>query len=326
MVGIPGFPRASALVLLSLCTLGQPVSAQTNYPSQNINMLVASAAGGITDVIARLIVHRLTEKLGQTIVIEIRAGSGGNLAARAVSTAAPDGHMILATTTALAINETAYANKGYATEDLRPVGIVAFSPDAMAVHPNHPAKNLSEFLAAAKTKSFTYSTAGVGTAAHIGAEYLFRESAKVTAVHVPYTGGAPAVTAVLGNHVDSLVLALPALTSHLKEGRLRALGLASPSRIKAVPNVPTYAEMGSPNVHSGTWVGFFVPTKTPDAVVLKLNGAINDILKLPEVQERLTAMGFEAMIRNQPETDAYFKNEVATWAKMVRAVGLAGSN
>jgi tripartite-type tricarboxylate transporter receptor subunit TctC len=156
--------------------------------------------------------------------------------------------------------------------------------------------------------------------------YLFREVAKVTAVHVPYTGGAPAVTAVLGNHVDSLVLAMPAVVPYLNDGRLRGLGLASPNRSPAVPNVPTYGEMGTPNVYSGTWVGFFVPAKTPDAIVLKLNSSLNEIMKLADVQEKLKNIGFEAVIRNQADTDAYFKNEVTTWAKMVRAVGLAGTN
>jgi tripartite-type tricarboxylate transporter receptor subunit TctC len=316
--------RAFVILIFSLCAVSQALG-QSSYPSQNINVLVASAAGGITDVITRLVGQKLGERLGQPIVIEIRAGSGGNLAARAVSGAAPDGHTILATTTSIAINDTVYANKGYTTEDVRPVAIVAFSPDVLAVHPSNPARTFTDFIDGGRRKSFTYSTAGVGTAAHIGAEFLFRET-KVTAVHVPYTGGAPAVTAVLGNHVDSLVLALPAVTSALRDGRLRGLGLASSTRSTAVPDVPTYAETGIPNVQSGTWVGFFVPSKTADAIVLKLNASINEIMKMPDVQEKLKSIGFDAVIRSPSETDSFFKSEVVNWGKMVRAVGLAGSN
>ena len=195
-------------------------------------------------------------------MIENRGGAGGNLAARAVATAAADGHTLLATTTALAVNDTASKNRGYNTSDLRPVAIVAISPDVLAVHPSNPAKDLKEFIANGKKASFTYGSAGVGTAPHIGAEYLFKEVAKVQSVHVPFTGGAPATTAALGNHVNALVLTLPTVTPHIVEGRLRGLGVASDKRVPAVKDVPTYREMGF-DVLSGSWVGFFAPAKTP---------------------------------------------------------------
>ncbi len=232
-------------------------------------------------------------------MIENRGGAGGNLAARAVATAAPDGHTLLATTTALAVNDTASKNRGYDTADLRPVAIVAISPDVLAVHPSNPAKDLKEFVANARKTSFTYGSAGVGTAPHIGAEYLFREVAKVQSVHVPFTGGAPATTAALGNHVNALVLTLPTVTPHIVEGRLRGLGIASDKRVPAVKDVPTYREMGF-DVLSGSWVGFFAPAKTPDAIVLKLNAEINEIMKAPEVQAKLAQIGFDPIVKNHP--------------------------
>ena len=214
--------------------------------------------------------------------MENRGGAGGNIAAKAVAGAAPDGYTLLATTSALAVNMTASKNKGFEMSDLRPVAIVAISPDVIAVHPSNPAKNLKEFIANAKTKSFTYGSAGVGTGPQIGAEYFFKEVAKVKYVHVPFQGGAPAITATLGNHVDALVLTLPPVTPHIRSGALRGLGVASDKRNSAIPDVPTYGEMGYPNVYSGSWVGFFAPAKTPDAVVAKLNAEINAVMKEPD--------------------------------------------
>jgi tripartite-type tricarboxylate transporter receptor subunit TctC len=321
MLALRNARRAFLVAALIGSAIAQPAVAQT-YPSQNITFIVAFAAGGIADVVGRLVGHKVGERLKQNVVVENRGGAGGNLAARAVSTAAPDGYTILATTSALAVNDSASRNKGYATEDLRPVAFVAFSPDVIAVHPSNPAKDLKEFLANAKEKSFTYGAAGVGTGPHIGAEYFFREVAKVKAVTVPFTGGAPAVAAAVGNHVDAVVLTLPTVTPQITEGRLRGLGLASPTRNAAVPDVPTYGEMGFPNVYSGSWVGFFAPAKTPDAIVTKLNIEINDIMKDPEVLQTLKKIGFDPITKPPAETAEYFKNEVTTWGKMVKAVGI----
>lgn len=313
--------RSTLLAALLLCGIAQSASAQT-YPSQNINVIVAFAAGGIADVVGRLVGLKVGERLGRTVVVENRGGAGGNLAARAVATAAPDGYTLLATTSALAVNDSASRNKGYATEDLRPVAFVAISPDVIAIHPSNPAKDLKEFVANAKDKSFTYGSAGVGTGPHIGAEYFFKEVAKVKYVHVPFTGGAPAVQAAVGNHVDAVVLTLPTVTPQIVQGGLRGIGLASATRNTAVPNVPTYGEMGFPNVYSGSWVAFFAPAKTPDAIVSKLNTEINQVMKDPEVLARLKAIGFDPIVKNQAETVAYFKSEIANWGKMVRAVGI----
>jgi len=313
--------RRLALSALVLAGIANPAAAQT-YPSQNINVIVAFAAGGIADVVGRLIGIKLGDRLGRTVVVENRGGAGGNLAARAVAAAAPDGYTLLATTSALAVNDTASRNKGYATEDLRPVAFVAISPDVIAVHPSNPARDLKQFVANARDKSFTYGSAGVGTGPHIGAEYFFRAIAKVKSVHVPFTGGAPAVQAAIGNHVDAVVLTLPTVTPQIVEGGLRGIGLASITRNAAVPNVPTYGEMGFPDVYSGSWVAFFAPTKTADAIIGKLNSEINQVMKEPEVLQRLKAIGFDPIVKNEVETVDYFRSEIANWGKMVRAVGI----
>jgi tripartite-type tricarboxylate transporter receptor subunit TctC len=316
---MPTFHAALCVLLAATLTaVARPVSAQS-YPTQTITFQVAFAAGGIADVVARLVGQKLSERLGHSVVVENRGGAGGNLAAKSVSGAVPDGHTILATTTSLAVNETATRNKGFSANDLRAIAIVAFSPDILAVHASNPAKDLKDFVKSGK--SFTYGSAGVGTGPHIGAEYFFREVAKVQAVHVPFTGGAPAVAAAVGNHVDAVVLTLPTVVPPITQGLLRGIGLASATRNAAVPDVPTYGEMGFPNVYSGSWVGFFAPAKTPDAIVSKLNTEINAIMREPEAQQKLKTIGFDVTIRTVGETRDYFRSEIAVWGQMIRAIG-----
>jgi tripartite-type tricarboxylate transporter receptor subunit TctC len=311
-------PLLCMLMAAAVTGGARPASAQA-YPTQTITFQVAFAAGGIADVVARLAAQKLTERLGYTVVVENRGGAGGNLAAKSVSGAAPDGYSILVTTTSLAVNETATRNRGFSVDDLRTIAIVAFSPDILAVHHSSPAKDLREFIKNAK--SFTYGSAGVGTGPHIGAEYFFREIAKVQAVHVPFTGGAPAVAAAAGNHVDAIVLSLPTVVPPITQGLVRGLGLASPMRNSAVPDVPTYGETGFPDFYSGSWVGFFALAKTPDAVVAKLNAEINAIMREQEAHQKLKTIGFEVMIKNVPEASDYFRSEVSSWGERTRAIG-----
>jgi tripartite-type tricarboxylate transporter receptor subunit TctC len=314
--------RTLATGALIATSLAAPAAAQT-YPSQNVNMIVAFPAGGLADIIGRLVSSKLEARLKQGFVVENRGGAGGNLAAKAVAGAAPDGYTLLVTTSGLAANLTASKNRGFEQSDLKPVAFIAISPDVLAVHPSNPAKDLKEFIANAKTKSFTYGSAGAGTGPQIGAEYFFKEVAKVNYVHVPFQGGAPAITAVLGNHVDALVLTLPPTVPQIVQGKMRGLGVASEKRNSAIPNVPTYGEMGFPGVFSGSWVAVFAPGKTPDTVVTRLNAEINTAMKEPDALEKLKQSGFDPLAKNPAETDAYFKSEVASWAKMVNAVGFS---
>jgi tripartite-type tricarboxylate transporter receptor subunit TctC len=302
--------------------LAQPASAQA-YPSQNVTVSVAFPAGGLADIIARLVATKLEERLKQSFIVENHGGAGGNIAAKSVTVAKPDGYTLLATTTALAVNITASKSKGFEAGDLRPIAIVAISPDVLAVNPSNPAKTLKEFVANAKQKSFTYGSAGVGTGPYVGGEYFFKEVTKVQYVQVPFQGGAPAITAVLGNHVDAIVLTLPPVTPHIRSGALRGLGVAAPKRNTAIPDVPTYAEAGFPGVNSQSWVGFFAPAKTPDAVVQKLNSEINAVMKEPDSLEKIAKAGFDPVVKDVAETDSYFKSEVESWGKMVQAIGFS---
>jgi tripartite-type tricarboxylate transporter receptor subunit TctC len=322
MLGFNAAARTLAVTALGLTAFVQPGAAQT-YPSQNVTVVVAFPAGGLADIIARLASTKLAERMKASVVVENRGGAGGNLAAKAVAGAAPDGHTLLVTTSGLAANLTASKNRGFEENDLRPVAFVAYSPDVIAVNPSNPAKDLKEFLANAKTKSFTYGSAGPGTGPQIGAEYFFKDVAKVQYQHVPFAGGAPAITALLGGHIDSLVLTLPPVTPQIVQGKLRGLGVASAKRNTAIPDVPTYGEMGYPNIEIGSWVAVFAPAKTPDAIVDRLNAEINAGLKDADARERLAKAGFDPVVKSVAESNDYFKSEIARWATMVKSAGVS---
>jgi tripartite-type tricarboxylate transporter receptor subunit TctC len=316
------FHRALALAGLALVALAQPGWAQSSG-SQTVTFVVGFAPGGAADVIARLVAQRLGDRFGRKAVVENRGGAGGNIAARAVSAAAPDGASILVTTSGIAVAETTSRNKGFSTDDLRTVAIPASGPDLLAVHPSNPAKNMGEFVTNAKDKNITFGTPGVGTTPAIAAEYFFKEVAKIKAVHVPYTGGAPAVAAGIGNHIDLVVASVPTASAQVNDGLLRGIGIPTPARSASVPSVPTYAEGGYPDFFSSIWVGFFAPVKTPDEVVARLNAEINEIMKEPEAQQKLKSLGFEPMLKTTAEANAFLKSEVEKWGKMSRAIGFS---
>jgi tripartite-type tricarboxylate transporter receptor subunit TctC len=315
-------PVAMSILAVGAFTLS-PTAAQQTYPSQPIKIIVAFPAGGFADGVARIVGDKLQDKLRQTVIIENKAGASGNLGARTVAESSPDGHTILLTTTAAAINGTLYKNLGYAPESLRPVSIVGSAPESIVVHPSNPANNLKEFLEQARTKNLDYGTAGIGTGSYIATTYLFKALAKVELVHVPFQGGAAAINAVVGNHVSSVALTVSPLVPHILSGKIRALGLASAKRSTIMPSVPTYAESGFPDFQAASWVGLFVPTKTSDSVVATLNRAIDEILKEPDVQQRMMHFGLDPMSGNTEETTAFFNREVANWGKMVRTLGLS---
>ena len=218
---------------------------------------------------------------------------------------------------------TASKNRGFEQGDLRPVAFVAISPDVIAIHPSNPAKDLKEFIANAKEKSFTYGSAGVGTGPQIGAEYFFKEVAKVKYVHVPFQGGAPAITATLGNHVDALVLTLPPATPHIRSGALRGIGVASDKRNSAIPDVPTYGEMGYPECLFGLVGRLLRAGQDAGRRGEKLNAEINAVMKEPDSLEKLAKAGFDPVVKNVAEANAYFKSEVESWGKMVSAIGFS---
>lgn len=315
--------RDAALAALACVLIAEPAGAQT-YPARDITFIVAFAPGGVADTLARLVGKGLGEKLGRTVVVENRGGAGGNIAAAAVARAAPDGYTLLVTTTAVAINETLRQNKGYASDDLKAIAIVASSPEALVTGPGNPANNLAEFLKAAKGKNITVASAGVGSGSHIAAEYFFKEIAKVEVTHVPFQGGAPAINATIGNQVDIMATTLGGgAAAQVQAAKLKGLGVASAKRAAVTPNVPTYAEAGFPVFEAASWVGVFAPSNTPPDVIAKLNATIEQVMKDPELRQKLTAIGFDPIEGTQAQAESYYKSEVAKWGKMVKTLGLS---
>jgi tripartite-type tricarboxylate transporter receptor subunit TctC len=311
-----------ALTALSGALGVREARAQT-YPARDITFVVAFAPGGVADTLARFVGKGLSERLDRTVVVENRGGAGGNIAAAAVARAAPDGYTLLVTTTAVAINETLRPNKGFAVSDLKPIAIVASSPESLVTSPGNPAGNLADFLKAAKSKNITFGSAGVGSGSHIAAEYFFKEIAKISATHVPFQGGAPAIAATIGNQIDLLATTLGGgAAAQIASGKLKGLGVASTKRAAVTPNVPTYAEAGYP-FEASSWVGVFAPANTSPEITAKLNTTIEQVMKDPALRQKLTSIGFDPIEGSQSQAETYFNAEVAQWGKMVTTLGLS---
>jgi len=317
--------RAVAAMAVSACVLGTGGAGAEPYPSANkITLIVAFAPGGIADTLARLIAQGLSERLHQNVVVENRGGAGGNIAASFVARAEPDGYTLLATTTALAINETLFANKEFSARDFKTVAIAASSPEALVTGASNPADNLADFIKGMNGKTINFAVPGVGTGSHVEAEYFFKFLAKTPAQMIPFQGGAPAINATIGNQVDLMATTLGGgAAAQIAGGKLKGLGIAADKRAAVTPNVPTYAEQGFAGFTAASWVGFFAPAKTDPQILATLNAAIGDIVKTPDVQTKLTDMGFEPIAATRAQADAMFGAEVKKWGDMVKALDLS---
>jgi tripartite-type tricarboxylate transporter receptor subunit TctC len=308
---------------LLTATLGASSHAQTP-PNNRITLIVAFAPGGIADTLARLIAQGINDRLHQTVVVENRAGAGGNIAAELVAHAEPDGTTLLATTTAIAINETLFTNKKFAAGDFKTVAIAASSPEALVTGPDNPAKDLAALVKSANGKTLNLAIPGVGTGSDIEAEYFFKFLAKTPVQVIPFQGGAPAINATIGNQVDLMATTLGGgAAAQIAGGKLKGLGIAAGKRATVTPGVATYAEQGFTDFAAASWVGFFAPAKTDQKTLDALNAAINDTVKSAEVQKKLADMGFDPITGSQSEADALFAADVKKWGAMVKALGLS---
>jgi len=315
---------APALALAALACLALPASAQSDFPTKPIRFVVPAAAGGPTDLTARLIAQEMQKALGQPVVVEPKPGAGGNVGADAVAKSAPDGYTILmATIGTHAINQTLYKSLPFdPVKDFAPVTQVVQYPLIFVVNPSVPAKNVKEFIEYAKANPgrLNRASGGSGTSMHLSGE-LFRSMAGLDLPHIPYKGSAPALNDLMGGQVqlmfDSMMTALPLV----KAGKLRALGTTGTERSSAAPDVPTIAEQGMPQFSAAGWIGVVAPAKTPPEIVAKLRNAVVAALKTPQVSERLTSQAAEIVGSTPEEFGAFMKAETAKWAIAVRASG-----
>jgi len=310
-----------ALLQIALLAFATIAGAQP-YPARAIHLVVAFPPGGPVDIVVRLLAPKMSETLGQPLVVENRAGAGGNLPTSQVAKAAPDGYTLLAHSASYAINPSLWPNPGYDPEkDFAPVAVVALQPNVIVVHPDFPARTLAELLQMARTQKLAFASPSSGTTPHLTAENLFRVRAKVDITHIPFKGAGPAAAAVLAGEPPIGSMAGTAPMPHIKSGKLRALAVSSGRRVPSLPEVPTLGELGYPDMEDYTWVGIFVPAATPAEIAQKLNDVVLRTVRVPEVRERLESLTFEITAAPLKPTADYVRAELVKWAKVVRDTG-----
>jgi tripartite-type tricarboxylate transporter receptor subunit TctC len=293
------------------------------YPTRPVRLIVGFPAGGVGDVLARLIGQWLSDRLGQPFVIENRPGAATNIATEAVVRAAPDGHTLLWVTAANAINESLYDKLTFNfIRDITPVASVVRGPGVMEVNPAVPAKSIPEFIAYAKANpgKINLASSGLGTVSHVAGE-LFKMMAGVDMVHVPYRGAAPALTDLVGGQVQVMILPIISSIEHIKAGRLRALGVTTASRLEVVPDIPTVAEF-LPGYDVSDWTGIGVPRGTPVEIVDRLNAEVNAALADAKIRARLAELGSELMPMSRAAFAKLIADETDKWAKVAKTAGI----
>jgi tripartite-type tricarboxylate transporter receptor subunit TctC len=298
-------------------------SAQS-YPTRSVRLIVPAAAGGPSDIMARIIAQKLSEAWGQQFIVENMPTGAGNVAVGMVAKSPPDGYTILTPTSAIIVNPSLYAKLSYDTvRDFAAVTLAAASPHVLTVTPSLPAHNVQELIALVKANpgKYSYASPGTGTTGQLAGE-LFRVSLGLDMVHVPFNGAAPALTSTIGGHTPMMFGALPGAAPHIKDGNLRALAVTSAKRDLNFPNVPTLAEAGVPDQVSEFIQAVLVPTGTPKEIIDKLQREIARIVALPEVKERLAAIGYTPVGNTPEEFAAQIKADVARWAKVIRDAGI----
>lgn len=321
--------RKCALVALLLPPLVQVASAQSAYPSKTIRLVVPFPPGGTTDILARSVAQELSQSLKQQVVVDNRAGAGGNIGSDVVAKAAPDGYTILMGTVGThAINASLFAQSGSkmpydAVKDFAPVSLVAAVPNVMVVNPGVPATTVPEFIAWARSRpgKTNMLSSGNGTSIHLSGE-LFKVKTQTFMVHIPYRGSNAALVDLIGGNGDVMFDNLPSALPFIRSRRLRALAVTSTKRSPALPDVPTVAEAANlPGFDASSWFGVLAPAGTPKEIVQKLNQEIVRALQTPAVRERLASQGADAVGDSPEEFAAHIQREITKWAEVVKLSG-----
>jgi tripartite-type tricarboxylate transporter receptor subunit TctC len=318
--------------LLAVTSMALLVTAHTgaraqadSWPSKPVRVIVPFAAGSTTDIIARAIADKMGASLGQPLVIDNRAGASGTIGQAAVATAAPDGYTLLVHSSSHTVSPSTFAKLPFDTvTDFAGITPIAATPNVLVMAPSKGIKTVQELVLAAKAKpgALNYASAGQGSATHLNAE-KFKMAAGFFAVHIPFTGSAGAVTEVMAGRLDYYFSPIAPVIGHIKEGRLVALAVGSPTRAAALPDVPTTAQAGVPNSEFNFWIGMMAPAKTPRDIVNRLNEEVIKALASPEVKERFARLGAEVWTLKPEQFDSYIATEIKSNAALVKAAGLA---
>ena len=319
------------LLAMAAISVATPIFAQAQqrdakpYPFRPVRLIVPFPPGGGNDILARAVGQRLSEVIGQQVVVDNRGGAGGVIGATTAATAAPDGYtLFLGSLGSLAHNPALKENLPYQpVRDFAPITLLATSAMLLAVNPAVPAKSVKELIALAKASpgKLNYASAGSGSSLHMTGE-VFKHATGTDIVHVPYKGTGPAMTELLGGRVELIFSTMPPVLPHVKSGRLRALGVTSPARAAAAPDVPTVAEAGVPGFEVSNWQGILAPSKTSPAIVRKLNADLHTTLRLPGMAETLASQGLESAAGTPERFGALIKVEITKYTQVVKAAGL----
>ena len=313
----------SALTLACAAMTGVAAQAQT-FPDKPIHIIVPLAAGGAVDAIARTLGQKLSQQLGQPVIVDNKPGANGNIGAEAVAKSPADGYTILMAIPAMTTNQALYAKLPYDTfRDFAPVARLGFAPLILVVGADSPFKTFAELLAALRANpgKYSYGSSGNGSSQHLAGE-LFKATAKIDALHVPYKGGAPAVTDLIGGQLTFMFTNPLEVQAQIKSGRLKALAVGGNKRVDWLPGVPTVAESGLPGFEAATWWGTLVPAAIPKEIVARLSQEIITAMNSPEVRERLNAQGAEVATQKPEELAAYLRSETDKWARIIKAANI----
>jgi len=295
--------------------------AQGSFPTHPVTLIVGFAPGGGTDTMARVVAQKLSQNIGQSVVVENRAGAGGNIAAQQIATAAPDGYTIhLSSVGPLTVAPAMQKSLPYdPKKDIAPITMGVMFPNVIVVHPGLPVKTLADYVALAKSKpgELNYASSGVGGAGHLAGE-LFKQRAGIDVVHVPYKGGGPAMTDLLGGRVTMYPAVPSTALPHVEAGKLRALAITGPSRIATYPGVPTVAESGYPGFEASNWYAFVAPAKTPPEILDYWNRELNKVLRDPQIKAELAKHGLDPAPGTREELARYIDKETEVWGRVVR--------
>ena len=318
------FPSV-AVLLVGYALLAFPTHLPAQeYPAKAVRIIVPFAPGGPNDLAVRPVAQKLYELLGQPFVIDYRAGANGIIGCDLVAKAPPDGYALVVISSSFTINASTYAKLPFDPQrDFTPVSSIATSDIIFIVNPTVPVKSIKEFVALAKSQpgKLNYSSSGTGGSLHLGAE-LLKQMAGINMVHVPYKGASLALTDVIGGHVDSMFISAPGAIGQIKAGKVRVLAVASARRARSLPDTPTFAEAGYPEVQVDTRYGLLAPAATPAAIIARLEAAIARALGTPEVREQYTALSLDPAAMGAQEYAAFLRDEILRWRKVVAAAKL----
>ena len=310
--------------VLSLLILIFSVTATAQqFPAKSVKIIVPFPAGGTVDFFARVISAKLSDALGQSVLVENRAGAGGNIAAEAVAKATPDGYTLLMGSEIIAINTSLYAKIGYdPVKDLAPITLVGTVPNILIVHPSLPVNSVSELIALAKKTpgKISFASTGQGTSTHLSAE-LFKLMANVDMLHVPYKGGPPAIADLISGQVNMMFINMPTGIPHVRSGKAKIIAVSSLKRVSQLPDVPTVDQAGVKGFETAAWSGLYAPAGTPVDIINRLNAEVVKILKLPSVREQLVAQGAEPVGDSPEEFSRFTQAEIGKWAKIIKISG-----